>query len=214
MKKEIIFVHNLKGGGSSVEEFIKSKFNLNVLKRVKIYNLGNNNWYLHKKYKNKYLILNIRNPFFHYYSLFTYGASALGGKIWKISNELKKTDFNTFLKNLLNLATENHHTNFKEAEIMSKFDIGFISARIFLAIYGDKINSIKNGDDLLNNIPKMSNIHEFIKVEDTNINNHINKKNSSTNLRRYYNKDLFRLVRHKERYILDYFNYDKVWKNY
>ena len=27
-------------------------------------------------------------------------------------------------------------------------------------------------------------------------------------------KDLFRLVSHKERYILDYFNYDKVWKNY
>ena len=211
MKKEIIFVHNLKGGGSSVEEFIKSKFNLNELKRVKIYNLGNNNWYLHKKFKNKYLILNIRNPFYHYCSLCSYGNSALNLP----SYIPKKICFSNFLRNLLILDSSNFYPKgTPEAEIMSKFDIGFISARIFIAIYGDKINSIKNGDDLLNNIPKMSNIHKFIKVEDTNINNHINNKNSSTNLKKYYDKDLFRLVRNKERYILDYFNYDKVWKNY
>ena len=70
---------------------------------------------------------------------------------------------------------------------MKKFDIGFISARIFLAIYGDKINSIHNGDDLLNNIKKISNIHEFIKVENIDIKDHINKK-SSSNIKEYYNK--------------------------
>ena len=139
MNKDIIFVHNLKGGGSSVEEFIKSKFNNENIKRVKIYNLGNNNWYLHKKFKNKYLILNVRNPFFHYYSLFTYRKSALN-----LGNFPKGNCFSNFLTNLLILDTKNLYPEGNdEVKIMSKFDIGFISARIFLAIYGDKINSIK-----------------------------------------------------------------------
>ena len=60
----------------------------------------------------------------------------------------------------------------------------------------------------------MSNINEFIRVEDTSIIKHVNKIRKSSNLKEYYDKDLFRLVRHKERYILDYFNYNNRWKNY
>jgi hypothetical protein len=214
MDSEIIFIHNLKAGGSSIIHFLSLKSNNEEIKRIKITKCINNN-YLEKISKDKYLILNIRNPFNHYISIYNYPACSVFSTTRKnrdTAYQHKKPNFKVWIKNLLNLTFK--ESNYYEEEIMKKFDIGFISARIFLAIYGDKINSIHNGDDLLNNIPKMSNINEFIRVEDININNHVNKKRKSSNLKEYYNKDLFRLVRHKERYILDYFNYDKRWKNY
>ena len=61
----------------------------------------------------------------------------------------------------------------------------------------------------------MSNIDEFIKIEDIKIKKNITTLDKITKLDKmsFYNKDLFELVKYKERYILDYFNYNVTFEN-
>lgn len=184
MNKKIICIHNLKAGGSSIQEFLKLKYNNDNIRRIKITKCYTNN-----------------------------AAMVSNKKVRYIASKHKELGFRNWLENLLNLTFKD--SIYHEEEIMKKFDIGFISARIFLAIYGSKINLINNGDDLLNNINKMSNIDEFIKIEDIKIKKNITTLDKITKLDKmsFYNKDLFELVKYKERYILDYFNYNVTFEN-
>ena len=149
------------------------------------------------------IIMNIRNPYNHYISLYTYGISVFNHAP-NVSLH-KQLGFKLFIKKLLKLELED--SNYQEEKVMKKYNIGFISSRVFKAIYGDRINNIKSSKMLLKKL-NYGYIDLFIKVEDISIKLHV--KNHNIDYNQYYDQELIDLIYAKDRLIFKYFNYPKL----
>ena len=203
----VFFIHNLKAGGTSVQKFIKDRYNLKELKRIKI-----NRLYVDDRKRkrrknmsnpNTKIIMNIRNPYDHYISLYTYGPSVFNNAL--NIHLHKKLGFTLFIKKLLKLELKD--SNYQEEKVMKKYNIGLISARVFIAIYGEQINNINKRKLLLKKL-NYGCVNEFIKVEDIPIKLHVRNHNIDYN--KYYDQELIDLVYAKDSLIFKYFNYPKL----
>ena len=215
--KDILLLHNIKCGGSTLNEIVKNSNK--TYTRTKLYNQ-----FLFKDYK--VIISSIRNPYNYYISAIFYNRKSRGRVspesepyLRKIEKLPKEEYFKLYVKGILTgkIILKNESvgiTNNNVDSMMKKHNIGLFTARTLALFFNNRGKYLKKLS-LNNNITKiikLENIEEDLKKLNLTYNNIAENTSrlGKVNINDYYDQELIDLIYEKDKFIFKKFNYDKI----
>lgn len=226
-----IFIHLPKTGGSTLRKFLKHNLRWSDVEMP----VGHRAWW-HRPYslcpksvaKSRMPIIFVRNPWDFYVSFWAYDSTKFKPKAVGVFSELygENNSFDFFLNNLL---LGNSSTRFRLpqknelplVQILKDYDIGMLTYFYFymsvqnttrlnlgkLDIFTEKLNVKTYQSEKLNqNFERIFKVNSRIGERFRSFERE-NVSPRNRNYQVYYNSELENLIRHKERYIIENFNY-------